>query len=189
MPDLYHSGAPVPLETEPLFRVIIGGYATGLTSIKCKIRRASDGKVLDWGAGGGPTFVAAAGPFVQLLQPMTEVGAAFPGEYHYLFNPSTVTNLAPYDTYYVTVVESNGTPVVGNLPQVGQFQYAAAFDDATLARKALYNDQTLQPGDTNNLVLKDDDALTDLAKWNVKDPGALAITIGSGAPAIRERTL
>jgi hypothetical protein len=189
MPTLYPTGKPVPFNTVPLLNTSDGAYATGLTIIKLKMRRASDDMVLDWGAVGGPTFINAAGPFVQLLQPLVEFGAAFPGEYLFVFDPAVVLNITPYDTYYVTVVEDGTGSLVSNLPQVGQFRVAEAQDDATDARKALYNDQDLQPGDTNNLVLKDDDGITDYAKWNVKDPNALSITIGTGAPAIRERTL
>lgn len=191
MEALYPTGQPVPIDTLPLIKEVGGAYAEGLTTVKLKVRRASDGKVLDWGLPGGPEFVDATGPFAQLLQPMVEFGAAFPGEYHYLFDLSVVQNPVDYDAYYITVIEDNVSPVVGNLPQVGQFRVAPALDDATMARKALYNDQQVDPGDTNNATLMDDDKVTPLARWNIKGPapGKLAIAINPQAPAIRERTL
>lgn len=188
MEAMYETNQPVPLNTQPLLEELSGSYATGRTAISMKIRRASDNYVLDWGAGGGPTFVDPAGAVVQLVQSMLEFGASFPGEYAYTLDPTSITNLTDYDTYYVTVTDEASNSLIANLPQVGQFRVVPALDDATLSRKALYNNQTLQPGDTNNFVLKDDDGSTDLATWNVKDPSSLSVTIAAGAPAVRERT-
>ena len=189
METLYPTGKEIHLNTTPLFQVSDGAYAVGYATVKLKVRRASDNKVLDWGAPGGPKFEDAAGPFVRLLEPMIEFGAAFEGEYYYVLDLTTIQNPTSYDTYYITVIEDDTVEKIANLPQVGQVRIDAALDDATLSRKALYNDQTLQPGDTNNLVLKDDDKVTDLAKWNVKDPGSMSVVVRPGAPAIRERTL
>lgn len=185
---LYSSSAVVPITTEPLIERLTGDYVTGAVDIKAKIRRGSDGYVLDWGAIGGPTFVDPAGAVVQLLQVLTEFGASFPGEYETSFDATTVTNITAHDTYYITVIQDTSASNVANLPQAGQFRFAPEFDDATLSRKALYNSQTLQPGDTNNLELKDDNGTDTVATWNIKDPAGLAVTVGAGAPAIRERT-
>ena len=192
MEAMYPTGKPIPIDTEPLFFADSGEYATGLSTIKCKVRRASDGYVLDWGALGGPTFIDKAGPFLQLLQPLSEFDdATFPGEYRYVLDLSVVTNVADYDGYCITAVEDDAQPQVANLPQVGGARVVPALDDATMARKALYNDQLLDPGDTDNATLLDDDKVTPLARWNIKGPapGKLAIAINPQAPAIRERTL
>jgi hypothetical protein len=183
--NVYESGIVVPLDVLPLVNRDTGELITGATNIKVKVRRSSDGLVLDWD---DMTF-KAAGDVVQLLQVMDEVDATqFPGEYSYSLDLSAVTNANTYESYSVTVVE-DGTSNAANLPQAGSFRVAASLDDATLARKAMYNDQVLGEGSANNLTLKDDDSVTDLAKWNIKDKDTLGISIGAGAPAIRERTL
>ena len=189
MEALYPSGIVVPINTEPLIKKYVGGYATGLASVKCKIRRSSDGFVLDWDIGGDRTFVDPTGAVNQLLQAMPEFNqTTFPGEYLFELDLSTITNVQTYDVYSISIVE-DGTTVVSNLPQTGQFRIASALDNATLARKALYNDNDLTPGSTNNLELKDDDAVTPLARWHVQDKDGLGIGLSSGVPAIRRRVL
>lgn len=188
MEALYPTGKVIPISTVPLI-LVNGGYAEDLTTIKFKMRRASDGKVLDWDSVGGPTFLDAVGPFVNILKAMAQFSADFPGEYVYSLDLATITNVVDYDTYFITAIEDDTAQLVANLPQSGQFRIAPELDDAILSRKALYNDQTLQPGDTDNLELYDDDKATPIARWNVKDPSGLAITLDTGSPAIRRRVL
>jgi hypothetical protein len=140
-------------------------------------------EVLDWS---NMTFKAAAA-VVQLLQPLTEVDKDnFPGEYYHSLDLTTITNLAEGDNISFTVVETVTTEVA-NLPQAGSLRISPAHIDAILARKSLYNDHVLTAGNVNNLVLKDDDGVTDLQKWNIKDPSGLGIVIDAGFPAIREK--
>ena len=174
-----------PIEVEPLVDRYLGTLKTGI-SVKMKVRRKSDGFVLDWD---DLTF-KALGSVVTLLSPaFTEIDAAsFPGEYATTLALDTLVAADTLDIYQITIVE-DGTAVVGNLPQTGEVRVDNALADAVLARKALYNDQDLTAGSLNNLELKDDDQVTPIARWNVKDKDALGIALGSGTPAIRERTL
>jgi len=184
MESLYPTDTAIPIETEPLLQ-LDGTYASGLSTIYLKIRRQSDGFVLDWDS---MTFVDPAGAVTQLLKQMVEFGTTFPGEYRYALDLSSVINAVTYDSYSVSITEV-GTDEVGNVPQYGQFRVSPALDDATLSRKALFNNQALISGDTNNLKLMDDDGVTTLAQWDVEDEAGLAISLSPSAPAIRRRKL
>jgi hypothetical protein len=174
------------IDVTPLVDKVTGALKTGLTSVKMKVRRKSDGFVLDWS---DLTF-KAVGTVVTLLSPafVEFSAAAFPGEYSAVLALDTLVPPNTLDTYQVTVVE-DGTDTVDNLPQVGEVRVDNALADAVLARQALYNDHDLTAGGTDNLELKADNGVTPLARWNVKDKNGNAIALDPGVPAIRERTL
>jgi hypothetical protein len=179
------AAAVIPITVLPLVRKYTGNLYTDSTLIKLKAWRAVSGgfEILDWSNMTFRTKAAVA----QLLQDMTEVDKDnFPGEYYYSLDLSTITNLEQGDNISFTVVETV-TSDVANLPQAGALRISPAHVDAILARKSMFNDYTLTAGSVNNLVLKDDDGITDLQKWNVKDPNGLGIAIDSGYPAIREK--
>lgn len=175
------TGTIIPIEVVPLINRITSELVTGATNIKAKIRRQSDGLILDWD---DMTFKAS--PVTQLLQDMVEVDATnFPGEYSYNFDPSLISNYVSNDSYFVTVIE-DGTSVIGNLPQSGQVDISLAQDEAILARKLVDNKHTLSDGDTNNMVIYDNDKTSILRIYNVKDKSGGPIVIGNNVPASRE---
>ena len=182
---LVPSNTVIPIEVLPLVSSLDGKTAvTGSTSIKAKIRRQSDGYVLDWS---DITF-KAVGSVVQILEQLFEVDATnFPGEYNLSFDLASIVNLFPYDTYMITVVE-DGTTDAANLPQVGQISVSAPLDDATFSRKMLKNKQTVAEGMNNNMVVYDDDGVTVLQRWHARNKNGGAILIDPAAPAIREPT-
>ena len=175
------TGVIIPIEVVPLINRTTNALVTGATNIKAKIRRQSDSLILDWD---DMTFKAA--PVTQLLQALTEVdNVNFPGEYAYNFDPSLITNYVSNDSYFVTVIE-DGTSIIGNLPQAGQVDVSLAQDDAILARKLMDNKHTLEDGDTNNMVIYDDNKTSILRIYNVKDKTGGPIAIGNSVPANRE---
>ena len=97
---------------------------TGLTNIKVKIRRLSDGRAFDWSTNQFETLP------VQLLQALTEVDAAqFPGEYRLDsgshvkgFNTAAITNKVADDTYRVTVIQDGAPQSAANVPQIGEIK-------------------------------------------------------------------
>ena len=174
------TGVAVAIEVEPLKSCVTGVLVTGASNIKAKVRRKSDGLILDW------SDVAFKATPIQLLQMLTEIDATnFPGEYATSFDLPNVTNSNDHDTYEITVVE-DGTAIIENLPQVGEIVISQALDDAIKSRKSLYNRQYLSDGSTLNLVLCDDDGVTVLQRWNIRDKTGADILISPNAPAIRE---
>jgi hypothetical protein len=176
------SSVVIPIETAPVIdRYIPNSFRTGL-AVKMKVRRA-DGLALDWG---DLTFKAIGSVGTMLSPAFDEVDATeFPGEYRSTLDLSTVTNLVDNDTYQVRVVE-DGTAVAGNLPQFGQVRISKALDEAVRTRKLVQNKQALTSGAVLNLVVYDDDKVTVLQRWNIKDPTGLAIALPAGHPAQRD---
>jgi len=181
------SGVAVPVDVEPLIDRFFGGLLTGKT-VKVKVRRQSaPAEAFDWS---DLTF-KALGSVTQLLSPaFTQVSASsFPGEYFLSggFPLDTIAGLADNDVYQLTIVQDGGTDVA-NMPQIGEIRVEVALDDATLSRKGMFN-QVLSPGSLDNLELLDDDGLTPIGRWNIKDTGDLGIVLPAGFPAKRFRTL
>lgn len=102
----------------------------GLTDIKIKVRRASDGLYLDWSDN---TFKAAP---IQLLQQLEEVSATYsPGEYCLNtlthvggFDTSTVVQTVDEEVYFFTSVQDGGT-TASNPTQIGEIKVGGFVDD------------------------------------------------------------
>jgi len=120
-------------ETEPIVVLILdasGDPLTGLTDIKIRVRRASDGFYLDWSDN---TFKATP---VQLLQQLEEISATYsPGEYHLDtlthvggFDTSTVVQTVDEEVYFFTSVQDGGTDA-SNPIQVGEIKVGGFVDD------------------------------------------------------------
>lgn len=179
-----HTGYSIPIELEPL-RDILGAFVTGFgTSLRLKIRRRSDGFALDFS---DMTFKAIAS-VTTIYTSMSEVHAVqFAGEYRYDLDLSSTVNPNNNDVYSFRVEQAPATvPLVTNLPQVGTFRVAYAEDEAIFSRKMLKNRQVLSEGSLSNFVLYDDDDVTVIQTWNVKDKSSLGIAIANSVPAIRE---
>jgi len=116
------TGAVEPIEV--LAVDVLRRRLTGLTNIKVLIRRLSDGLHLDW-----LSNLFAPIP-VQLFQALTEVSATYsPGAYHLAtaphssgFDPGSIGNVNPDDTYVVTAVQDGDPQNAVNLPQVGEIK-------------------------------------------------------------------
>lgn len=201
------TGDTETLNTEPVIDRYTGDLLTGLTNVKMKVRRISDDLMLDWS---DYTF-KVAGSVAQKLQTMTEVDATnFPGEYMADFDTGSITNATANDIYEVTVVE-DGTEDAANLPQTGEIRVGHWVDQigtiltnvvavnsrlplqpaeqATLSLllKIWKNKLVLEDGTENNWVLYDDDDITPLITWNVKDVSDSNVVQPPGAPSRRSR--
>jgi hypothetical protein len=100
-----------------------GQPLTGLTNIKIKIRRESDGLDYDWSDN---TFKAGPSQRLQALKKVSDV--YWPGEYildsvdHPKgWDTSKISNPSPDDVYSVTAVQ-DGAGSAANLPQVGEIK-------------------------------------------------------------------
>lgn len=119
-------------EKEPIVVLIVdkdGNELTGLTNIKIKIRRASDGFYLDWSDN---TFKASP---TQLLEALSEISATFsPGEYHLStvthvdgFDTSTITQVLDEESYFFTSVQDGGSNAANAL-QIGEIKVGGFVD-------------------------------------------------------------
>jgi hypothetical protein len=123
--------------TEPIEVLVVDAFGdplTGLTNIKVKIRRLSDGYFFDWSDNNfksNPTT---------LLQALTEIHAAnFPGEYRLDtvdhvkgFDTSEIVNKAADDTYRVTVLQDPKVAAVPHLwiGEIKEGDWVDFFDQA-----------------------------------------------------------
>ena len=203
------TGETEVLNTEPVVDRYTGDLLTGMTTVKAKMRRISDGLMLDWSDYTFKTPVTV----VQKLQTFTEVDATnFPGEYQGTFNTSSISNPSTDDIYEITVVE-DGTEDAANLPQVGEVRVGNWVDSieniltnvlsmnnrlpltpadevsVSLILKILKNKLVLEDGTTGNWVLYDDDDATPLITWSVQDVCDSNVVQPPGAPSRRSRGL
>jgi hypothetical protein len=120
-------------EKEPIVVLIVDQYGdplTGLSDIKIKVRRGSDGFYLDWSDN---TFKAVP---TQLLVALEEISATYsPGEYQLNtvthvdgLDTSTFPHLVPEEQYFVTAVQDGATTAV-NVPQIGEIKVGGFVDD------------------------------------------------------------
>lgn len=118
--------------TEPIEVLVVdadGNALLGLTNIKARIRRLSDGLHFDWS---DQTFKATpAFPLQQLVEAHPGYN---PGEYHLDTVPHTrgwhtslITNKAPNDTYFVTVIQDGGGDA-DNVPMFGEIKEGSFVD-------------------------------------------------------------
>ena len=102
----------------------------GLTDIKLKVRRNSDGFYLDWLDN---TFKPVV---TQLLQSLEEVSPAFsPGEYRLNtvdhvdgFDTSTFVGALPEEVYFFTAIQDGGLNA-SNVPQIGEIKVGGYVDN------------------------------------------------------------
>jgi hypothetical protein len=162
--------------------VIATGLGAGGTAvIKFKVQR-EDGDVFDFS---DSTFKAT--PTQPLSAAMNEPDVTnFPGVYLSSFALDTIVGLNINDVYYITVIEDAVTKTVGNLEQEGTIRVAQAYDEAIRTRKLLQNKQELVDGSIGNLVVYEDDGLTVMQTWSVKDISNLGIVNQAAQPANRE---
>lgn len=120
-------------EKEPIVVLIVdgdGNELTGLSDVKVKVRRASDGFYMDWSDN---TFKASP---TQLLQSLSEISATFsPGEYHLStgthvdgFDTGTFVQLLDEESYFFTSVQDGGT-TAANALQIGEIKVGGFVDD------------------------------------------------------------
>ena len=96
---------------------------TGLTNIKARIWRVSDGQALDWA---DMTFKAFASVGT-MLSALSEVSATyFPGLYKKTLNTSSITNPTVNDIYQVEVIQDAVTLTAANTPQIGEIRVGQA---------------------------------------------------------------
>lgn len=120
-------------EKEPIVVLIVdqdGNPLTGLTDIKIRVRRGSDGFYLDWSDN---TFKATP---AQLLVALEQISAVLsPGEYQLNtvihvdgFDTSTFVQLVDEEQYFVTAVQ-DGADTASNVPQIGEIKVGGFVDD------------------------------------------------------------
>lgn len=115
------SGATEPIQVYATNRA--GAPLTGKTDLYIRIRRLTDGQLLDWN---DDTFKASG--WTTLDQVLSEVDATnFPGLYGVNWDTSAVTNKASDDTYQVLPVQTPGTDAV--LPGPGEIKEGQWVDD------------------------------------------------------------
>lgn len=101
---------------------------TGKSDLLLQIRRVSDGQYYDFN---DDTFKAAG--WTTRQQALTETDATNdPGNYHYDFDTSAITNPTADDTYQMRVDQSPGTDVK-NLPATGELHVGQFVDDIDAA--------------------------------------------------------
>jgi hypothetical protein len=174
--------------TEPIAVTVLdanGDPITGLTNVKVRIRRQSDGFYLDWS---DDTF-KAGGAVTTLLQPLTEVSTFDPGDYHLSggWDTSAITNSADDDVYFLTAVQDGAPQNADNLPAKGEVAVGNWVDMVELSKQMLINELALTDGAIGNWVLLGDDDATPRLTFDVTDKDGNPITLPVGAPARRTR--
>lgn len=115
-------------QTEPITALIVdtnNAPLTGLSDIKIRIRRRSDGLYFDWSDNTFKTPTAVS----QMLETLDAVNDTYsPGEYHLDttdhvdgFDTSKIANAADDDVYIVTAIQDGGTNAA-NVPQIGEIK-------------------------------------------------------------------
>ncbi len=157
----------------------IGG-ATSQTSTVA-IRDASTiNFYLDWTTG---TFMNAG--WVLKDAPMTSIGNGI-----YQRNlPMAATAGITIGLFFVAEYTTTG-PVVGIAQEVYQVVNAAAVNaDITLLRKQITNRIEEAPGAPGSLVLYDDDSVTPILTWQLRDESGGAVLPAVGTPARRTKAV
>ena len=114
---------------EPIGGVVLsaaGAPLTGLTNIKARVRRTSDGWFLDW----DDNVFKAPAIAAQLLLPLAELDATYqPGFYHLDTAPHTggfhldvIVNKVAGDCYQFEVIQDGAPQTAGNVPQLGEIR-------------------------------------------------------------------
>lgn len=157
-----------------------GSPITGMVNLYAAVRRASDGRWLDFN---DMTFKAAG--WVARQHVMVEFDPVLSaGFYRFTFNTSTFFSA---DDYVITIEQV--PPTVFPRVVVAELRVGGVPDDCTAARKKLINDEVLTPGSVNNWTTLDDDGITPLFQHSVTGPSGEDVIIPAGTPARRTRTL
>ena len=178
-----------------------GAPITGMADLKAAVRRQSDGKWLDFDDG---TFKSSGWGTQQ--QTMTEYQAGIaPGFYRFTLDTSS---FGTADTYVIVIQEVPATlylytslteiRVGGTVPTAGIADAvlaasvagrAAGSLGATVNRVRQHWENRLETasGSSGNHVLYDDDDVTPLLTFDVKDVAGGAVTIPAGIPTRRSR--
>ena len=147
---------------------------------------ATTSSFLDWGDN---TFKAAG--WAQVDRPLTEVGSG-----HYTEMLDLVTIGAVVGNVFIAQYDVNdGGDVVGvahDVILVGQqaaSDFAQALLDISLIRKSITNRMEEFPGTPGTLILWDDDGVTPLLQWQIRDAAGGGVVATVGCPAKRSAVL
>jgi len=166
-----------PTATFPLILTLnqegVGGI-TGQTPTVA-LRRILDNEYLDWATN---TFKASG--WTTKYQPMNELER---GNYQVLL---TADGLLSAGTYYAVEYNLNGA---GSLKgQSADLVFVTSLDtDVSLLRKALTNRMEETGGSPGLLILYDDDGVTPLKTWQLRDETGGTVVSTVGAPARRSQ--
>ncbi len=174
----------VPLELT-IEKEGVGGVAGKVPTVRVR-DGATTNSFLDWGDNAFKT----AG-WTQVDRPLTEVGS---GHYTELLDLSALGAVVG-NIFIAQYAVNDGADVVGDAHDVilvgeqASADFAQALLDISLIRKSITNRMEEFPGTPGTLILWDDDGVTPLLQWQIRDAAGGGVVATVGCPAKRSNVL
>lgn len=165
------------------------GGVTGLTGGSAPTVRLRDGATLNSYADFGDAFNFKVAGFSQQDQPLSEVGN---GQYSYALDLNLITSLAIGNILVAEYKVNDGGDVVGvaaDIIVIGTSTLASFATDFSILRKSITNRMEEFPGNPGTLILWDDDSVTPLLTWELRDAAGNGVIATVGCPAKRTKAV
>lgn len=163
----------------------VGGIVGKLPSVRIR-DGATTNSFLDWGDW---TFKVAG--WSELDHILNEIGD---GHYSSLLNLATIGAIVG-NIFIAQYMVNDGGDVIGDAHDViligeqAAADFAQALVDISLIRKSITNRMEEFPGTPGTLILWDDDGITPLLQWEIRDAAGGGVVATVGCPAKRSKTL